>query len=72
MAPEVIMKNRYNKSIDWWAVGIILYELLIGICPFYSKDKNRLMNKIQKQKLIFPNRNIYKIEYTDDLQDLIT
>ena len=47
MAPEMVCKkSTYNKSVDWWALGIILYEMLIGIKPFQDKDNSRLMEKI--------------------------
>ena len=34
MAPEQLKEEAYNKSVDWWAVGIMLYELLFGDNPF--------------------------------------
>ena len=34
MAPEIINGEDYDKSVDWWAIGIMLYEMLFGINPF--------------------------------------
>ena len=34
MAPEMINRNGYDKSVDWWAVGIMMYEMLVGCNPF--------------------------------------
>ena len=34
MAPEMINHKGYDKGIDWWALGIIIYEMLIGCSPF--------------------------------------
>lgn len=34
MPPEMIKELAYNKQVDWWALGILLYEMLIGISPF--------------------------------------
>ena len=38
MSPELVQNKQYEKSVDWWALGIILYELLIGITPFNDND----------------------------------
>lgn len=34
MSPEMINRNGYDKNVDWWAVGIMMYEMLIGCNPF--------------------------------------
>lgn len=34
LAPEVISGESYDRSIDWWALGIIVYEMLVGLPPF--------------------------------------
>ena len=38
IAPEVISRKGHDKSVDWWAVGILIYEMLIGVTPFYNKN----------------------------------
>ena len=40
MAPEILEGNNYNKSVDWWAMGIMLYELLFGKNPFNLQDED--------------------------------
>lgn len=45
-APEVIRKTGYDKSIDFWAVGCMIYKMLFGISPFHHKNRNQLMQKI--------------------------
>ena len=37
IAPEVITRKGHDKAVDWWAVGILIYEMLIGVTPFYNK-----------------------------------
>ena len=47
MAPEMINRAGYDKSIDWWAVGIMMYEMLIGCNPFKVGSVNtRISEKI--------------------------
>ena len=38
MAPEILKGRAYGLSVDWWALGTLLYELLIGIPPFYHHN----------------------------------
>jgi serine/threonine kinase 32 len=46
MAPEVILKNGYNTSIDWWSLGVLAYELVTGKRPFKSGARDELINLI--------------------------
>jgi serum/glucocorticoid-regulated kinase 2 len=39
MAPEMIDGTGHDHTLDWWTVGIILYEMLVGIPPFYNKNQ---------------------------------
>ncbi len=47
------------------------YEMLIGVTPFYNRNRNMLLMKIKNSKVIFPDKNKYKIEYSDEIVDLI-
>jgi len=71
LAPEMISQSGHDKGVDWWALGIIIYELLIGVTPFFNKNKNMLLNKIKNAKVVFPDRKKYKIDYSDVIMDLI-
>ena len=42
LAPEVILRQGYGKPVDWWSLGIILYEFLIGVPPFYGDSPEEL------------------------------
>ena len=39
MAPEQLSGDEYDKSIDWWAIGIMLYELIYGYNPYNENDE---------------------------------
>jgi len=38
LAPEMIEGTGHDHSLDWWALGILVYEMLVGIPPFYNKN----------------------------------
>ena len=44
IAPEVILRQAYGKPVDWWAMGIILYEFHVGVTPFYGDTPEELFN----------------------------
>ncbi len=46
VAPEVLQKSGYGKEIDWWSLGVIFYEMLIGYAPFCSKHTNEVCFKV--------------------------
>jgi serine/threonine protein kinase len=37
IAYEIMQMKPYNKAVDWWAIGVLAYELIVGFPPFYSK-----------------------------------
>ena len=49
MAPEILDGKQYNKSVDWWAVGIMLYELSIGQNPYNLGDEDMSIYEFQTQ-----------------------
>jgi len=54
MAPEMISHKPYGKSLDWYLFGVFIYEMLVGIPPFYSKNRTELFENISKNPLKFP------------------
>ena len=42
MAPEIIKLNGYDQNVDWWTIGCLLYELLIGKLPFRAANEFEL------------------------------
>lgn len=52
-APEIIMNSEYDKAVDFWSIGCLMYELISGLPPFQDNDRNVLKNKILYQNLTF-------------------
>ncbi|CAI2354434.1 unnamed protein product [Caenorhabditis sp. 36 PRJEB53466] len=56
LAPEVLEDNDYGRCVDWWGVGVVMYEMMCGRLPFYSKDHNKLFELIMAGDLRFPSK----------------
>lgn len=61
MAPEMVNKQGHGQAVDWWAVGIILYELLFGFTPFLAPTKDQRFYKITSEKIQFPKGKAWTI-----------
>eukprot|EP01083_Nonionella_stella_P009830 28130_1 len=55
LAPEILRKVGHGKAADWWTLGALIYEMLCGVPPFYSRSRDALFDKILRQKIRFPN-----------------
>lgn len=66
LAPELLLNQGYTRSVDWWTLGTLLYEMLTGLPPFYDDDVNTMYGKILRNPLRFPDA----LEGTD-AQDLL-
>ncbi|ORX33926.1 kinase-like domain-containing protein [Kockovaella imperatae] len=54
LAPELLSGHGYSKSVDWWTLGVLLYEMLTGLPPFYDENTNDMYRKILSDPLRFP------------------
>lgn len=54
IAPELLLGVEYNLTVDWWTLGILLYEMLTGLPPFYSENVNEMYEKILHDELRMP------------------
>ena len=68
VAPEIILQKGHNKMVDVWCFGIILYEMIYGLPPFYNKQQNIMLNNIIKINPTFPKM----IKISPELEDLIS
>lgn len=54
LAPEVLKKQSHYKSLDWYLLGLMLYEILVGHPPYYSANKDEMFRNIQSGPLKIP------------------
>ncbi|XP_012980736.2 microtubule-associated serine/threonine-protein kinase 3 isoform X2 [Mesocricetus auratus] len=69
IAPEVIFRQGYGKPVDWWAMGIILYEFLVGCVPFFGDTPEELFGQVVSDEIVWPEGDE---ALPADAQDLIT
>nr|AHZ63878.1 phototropin [Selaginella kraussiana] len=55
IAPEIIKGSGHGSAVDWWALGILLYEMLYGRTPFRGKNRQRTFENVLTKELVFPN-----------------
>lgn len=53
LAPEVLLNKGHGKPVDWWALGVFLYEVMVGIDPFHDPDPMAIYHNILKGKIHF-------------------
>uniref|UniRef100_UPI0037E7B4F2 microtubule-associated serine/threonine-protein kinase 2 isoform X2 n=1 Tax=Semicossyphus pulcher TaxID=241346 RepID=UPI0037E7B4F2 len=69
IAPEVILRQGYGKPVDWWAMGVILYEFLVGCAPFFGDTPEELFGQVISDEIIWPEEDE---ALPQEAQDLIT
>jgi len=57
LAPEVLQDYEYGQAVDWWGLGIVMYEMMIGRLPFYNQNTDTMFGNILVEDVRFP-RNV--------------
>lgn len=70
IAPEVVATKPYNKSVDWWSFGILIFEMLTGYTPFYDTSPMKTYENILAGNVVYPE--FLHPDATDLLKRLIT
>ena len=73
MSPEVIKASGHSFAVDWWALGVIIYELIVGIKPFYTGGNNieKMYNMIKTKEVQFPDKQRHTIVMSEHCKDFI-
>lgn len=75
LAPEVISGQGHGSAVDWWTLGVFLYELLYGRTPFKGENNEKTLINILKQPLAFPRIGVSSNKEFEEMvkvQDLIS
>ncbi|CAI2736393.1 unnamed protein product [Schistosoma spindalis] len=65
LAPEIIQSKGYTKAVDWWAAGVLIYEMVAGHPPFFADEPIEIYERIVIGKYKFPSH------FSSDLKDLL-
>ncbi|CAG8656196.1 12636_t:CDS:2, partial [Dentiscutata heterogama] len=70
LAPEIIQSKGYGKAVDWYSLGVLIFEMLAGYPPFYDEDHMRLYEKILAGRIKYPS--FFDSDAKDLLKRLLT
>jgi protein kinase X len=54
LAPEILMNKGHGKAVDWYCLGIFIYEMMVGRCPFMHEDPYEIFKMILTENIRFP------------------
>lgn len=54
LSHQVLEDNDYGRAVDWWGLGVVMYEMMCGRLPFYNQDHERLFELILMEEIRFP------------------
>uniref|UniRef100_A0A0N5APV0 non-specific serine/threonine protein kinase n=1 Tax=Syphacia muris TaxID=451379 RepID=A0A0N5APV0_9BILA len=56
LAPDILFNYKYGRAVDWWGLGVVMYEMICGRLPFFSHDHEKLFNAIMHARPRYPSR----------------
>lgn len=67
----MVTSSGHNFAIDWWALGILIYEMIVGIPPFYHKNRDQMFYLIKEATIKYPDPKKHGISVSETAKDLI-
>ena len=55
LAPEMLNRSGHGKAVDWYLLGVVFFEMLVGLPPYFSNNQEQIFNNIDSAELIIPN-----------------
>lgn len=73
LAPELIKSEPYSYPVDWWSLGILIFELICGLTPFYTgkEDPTSMYGHITTKQIQFPTHR-HDIPMSENCKDIIS
>ena len=72
ISPEMINGKGHDHTADWWALGVLTYEMLTGVPPFYDKNRNMMFLNIQQASIRWPEQQQHGFSVSELAKDFIT
>lgn len=73
LAPEILDEKGHSFPVDWWALGILTYEMIVGFPPFYTGSPNnqKMYDLIRSKPVFFPDAKKHGIAMSENCKDFI-
>ena len=71
ISPEMILGQGHDHTADWWALGVLTYEMLTGVLPFYDKNRNMMILNIKQAEIKWPDLQQHSFTVSTIAKDFI-
>jgi len=72
LSPEIINGSGHDFTVDWWSLGVLIYEMIVGITPFYNPNQHQMYHLIQNAPIRWPQKERHGVEVSPVARDLIS
>jgi serine/threonine protein kinase len=67
----MIEEKGHNREIDYWALGVLIYEMIVGIPPYYHKNRETMFTMIKTKSVKYPDLQKHGIYVSEEAKDVI-